>query len=209
MVVKSVAVLVLFAVAYEWGGTLGWLLAHPLASEGAGRVMFSVAFALVGLCITALGWVAGDRVAGPIRHGASRGVSRGPTRCRPHWPVVAEAAGRRAVRRLDDMAEVDLTRFLDGYRESFDQALAEIRRGRKRSHWMWFIFPQIAGLGTSPTAVHYAIRNRAEADAFLTDPTLGAGYRELVDAVWTQVVTNRVSVHSCSAHPMTTSSCRR
>jgi uncharacterized protein (DUF1810 family) len=91
------------------------------------------------------------------------------------------------VRRLGVVADVDLTRFIDGYHESFDQALAEIRGGRKRSHWMWFIFPQIAGLGTSPTAARYAISSRAEADAFLSDPTLGAGYRELVDAVWTQL----------------------
>lgn len=99
------------------------------------------------------------------------------------------------------MADVDLTRFIDGYRQSFDQALDEICRGRKRSHWMWFVFPQLAGLGTSTTAAHYAIRNRAEADAFLTDPTLGAGYRQLVDAVWTQVVTNRVAVHRLFGSP--------
>jgi uncharacterized protein (DUF1810 family) len=99
------------------------------------------------------------------------------------------------------MADVDLARFIDGYHESFDQALGEIRGGRKRSHWMWFIFPQVAGLGTSPTAAHYAIASRAEADAFLSDPTLGAGYRQLVDAVWTQVVTNRVSVHKLFGSP--------
>src|SRR5688572_11034480 len=99
------------------------------------------------------------------------------------------------------MAETDLARFLDGYRESFDQALAEIRGGRKRTHWMWFIFPQVDGLGTSPTAVHYAIHSRAEADAFLTDPTLGAGYRQLVDAVWTQVVTIRVSIRKLLGSP--------
>jgi uncharacterized protein (DUF1810 family) len=99
------------------------------------------------------------------------------------------------------MADGDLARFIGGYRESYDQAMSELSRGRKRSHWMWFIFPQIAGLGTSPTAVHYAIRDRAEADAFLTDPTLGTAYRELVDVVWTQVVTNRVSVHRLFGSP--------
>lgn len=99
------------------------------------------------------------------------------------------------------MAEVDLARFLDGYRGVFDQALSEIRRGRKRSHWMWFIFPQVAALGTSPTAVYYAIRDRAEADAFLTDPDLGVRYRQLVDSVWTQVVTNCVSVSQLFGSP--------
>ena len=69
------------------------------------------------------------------------------------------------------MADVDLERFRDGYRRDFDRALAEINAGRKRSHWMWFIFPQVAGLGSSPTAAHYAIRDRAEAEAFLPTPS--------------------------------------
>lgn len=99
------------------------------------------------------------------------------------------------------MAEADLARFLDGYRASFDQALAEIRHGRKRTHWMWFIFPQIDGLGSSPTAVHYAIHSRAEADAFLTDPMLGTGYRQIVDAVWTNVVIDRVTIRHLFGSP--------
>lgn len=99
------------------------------------------------------------------------------------------------------MAEVDLARYHDGYRKWFGRALAEIRCGRKGSHWMWFIFPQIAGLGSSPTAVHYAIRSRAEADAFLTDPFVGAGYRELVDAVWTQTITHQVSMNKLFGSP--------
>ena len=86
------------------------------------------------------------------------------------------------------MPDADLQRFHDGYRSHYVQALDEINAGRKRTHWMWFIFPQITGLGSSPTAAHYAIRDRAEADAFLNDPTLGPGYRTLVDAVWHQVV---------------------
>ena len=86
------------------------------------------------------------------------------------------------------MPATDLERFHDGYRDDFHQALSEINGGRKRSHWMWYIFPQIAGLGSSPTAAHYAIRNRAEAEAFLRDPLLGPGYRTLVDAVWQRVI---------------------
>ena len=86
------------------------------------------------------------------------------------------------------MADADLERFHDGYRRHLDDALAEINGGRKRTHWMWFIFPQVAGLGTSPTAIHYAVRDRAEADAFVRDPILGSGYRALVDAVWRQVI---------------------
>ena len=92
------------------------------------------------------------------------------------------------------MPDADLERFHDGYRRHYDQALSEINRGRKRSHWMWFIFPQVTGLGSSPTAAHYAIRNRAEAEAFLRDPILGPGYRTLVDAVWQQVIGGGISV---------------
>jgi uncharacterized protein (DUF1810 family) len=55
----------------------------------------------------------------------------------------------------------------------FETALAELRRGRKTSHWIWFVFPQIAGLGQSPTSRRYAISSRAEAQAYLRHPVLG------------------------------------
>ena len=77
----------------------------------------------------------------------------------------------------------DLRRFVDAQAGVYDSALAEIRRGAKRSHWMWFVFPQIAGLGRSPTAQHYAIRSLAEASAYLDHPVLGPRLRECVDAV--------------------------
>ncbi len=57
--------------------------------------------------------------------------------------------------------------------ETYEAALAELRAGRKRSHWMWFIFPQIAGLGQSPVSRTYAIASLAEASAYLADPVLG------------------------------------
>jgi uncharacterized protein (DUF1810 family) len=66
-----------------------------------------------------------------------------------------------------------LDRFLSAQALVHDQALAELRRGRKTSHWMWFIFPQIAGLGRSETARFYAIRDAAEARAYLAHPLLG------------------------------------
>ncbi len=56
---------------------------------------------------------------------------------------------------------------------TYDQALAELRRGRKVSHWMWFVFPQIAGLGFSATSRHFAISSLAEAEAYLEHPVLG------------------------------------
>ena len=66
-----------------------------------------------------------------------------------------------------------LQRFLDAQDDTYEQARAERAAGQKRSHWMWFIFPQIAGLGSSPTAQRYAIADLAEARAFLQHPTLG------------------------------------
>ncbi|MEV6599251.1 DUF1810 domain-containing protein [Actinoplanes sp. NPDC051346] len=67
----------------------------------------------------------------------------------------------------------DLGRFVSAQDAIYDRALAELRAGDKRSHWMWFVFPQIAGLGFSQTARTYAIRDLAEARAYLAHPVLG------------------------------------
>ena len=77
----------------------------------------------------------------------------------------------------------DLSRFLEAQEHTYDEALAEIRDGHKRSHWMWFIFPQLAGLGLSPTAARYGIRSLAEARAYLRHPTLGPRLVEIANAV--------------------------
>jgi uncharacterized protein (DUF1810 family) len=66
-----------------------------------------------------------------------------------------------------------LERFVAAQEGVYDRALEELREGRKRSHWMWFVFPQIAGLGRSETARRYAIRDRGEAAAYLAHPVLG------------------------------------
>lgn len=66
-----------------------------------------------------------------------------------------------------------LKRFLDAQDMVYSQALSEIRQGRKKTHWMWFIFPQIKGLGYSETSKFFAIKNTAEAVAFLNHPVLG------------------------------------
>jgi len=76
-----------------------------------------------------------------------------------------------------------LQRFLDAQDGVYEQALAELRAGRKRSHWMWFVFPQIAGLGHSSTAVYYAIADLAEARAYLAHPLLGARLAECAGAL--------------------------
>ncbi len=99
------------------------------------------------------------------------------------------------------MCDVDLERFRDGYRRDLGRALGEIEHGRKRSHWMWFIFPQIAGLGASPMAAHYAIHSRAEAEAFLRDPSLGPGYQKLLDAVWQQVIQHGATIQMLFGRP--------
>jgi len=72
----------------------------------------------------------------------------------------------------------DLQRFVDAQAPVYDRVITELREGRKRSHWMWFVFPQIAGLGYSPTSRTYAITSRAEARAYLAHPVLGARLTE-------------------------------
>lgn len=78
---------------------------------------------------------------------------------------------------------VDLSRFLKAQEQDYEQALREIRSGRKRSHWMWYIFPQIQGLGFSPTAQYYAIRDLQEARDYLAHPVLGARLKEISSAL--------------------------
>ncbi|ACS44144.1 conserved hypothetical protein (plasmid) [Methylorubrum extorquens AM1] len=93
-----------------------------------------------------------------------------------------------------------LSRFIEAQRGSYDQALAELRAGEKRSHWMWFIFPQLAGLGMSAMAQHYAISGLDEARAYLQHPVLGERLRTCTAAV--NAVTGGPRIR-CSARPMT------
>jgi uncharacterized protein (DUF1810 family) len=82
-------------------------------------------------------------------------------------------------------ASFDLERFVTAQNRggTYERALAELRRGRKESHWMWFVFPQIEGLGSSSTARTYAIRSLDEARAYLAHPVLGARLRECAQAL--------------------------
>jgi uncharacterized protein (DUF1810 family) len=77
----------------------------------------------------------------------------------------------------------NLFRFLSAQEGVYDRALTEVRRGRKTSHWMWFIFPQLQGLGQSETARFYAIRDRAEAERYLAHPVLGRRIIEISQAL--------------------------
>jgi uncharacterized protein (DUF1810 family) len=72
----------------------------------------------------------------------------------------------------------NLQRFLDAQAPVYEQARRELEIGRKESHWMWFIFPQIAGLGQSPMSIRFAIASLDEARAYLAHPVLGARLRE-------------------------------
>lgn len=74
---------------------------------------------------------------------------------------------------------LNINRFLSAQETAYPRALAEIRNGRKESHWMWYIFPQLRGLGRSNTAWYYGIENLAEARAYLAHPVLGGRLRKI------------------------------
>jgi uncharacterized protein (DUF1810 family) len=78
----------------------------------------------------------------------------------------------------------ELIRFLDAQNQVYLKALSEIKKGKKETHWMWYIFPQIKGLGSSETAKYYAIKDLKEATAYLEHPILGKHLIEITEAVW-------------------------
>ena len=78
------------------------------------------------------------------------------------------------------MTEADLIRFINAQSQIYAQVVEELTSGRKRTHWMWFIFPQLAGLGRSAMADRYAIRDLDQARRYLNDPILGSRLRQLV-----------------------------
>ena len=85
----------------------------------------------------------------------------------------------------DLLSRHDLDRFVDAQEAdgTYDHALRELRAGRKRGHWMWFVFPQVAGLGTSATSQHFALETVGAARAFLAHPVLGPRLLDCVDAL--------------------------
>jgi uncharacterized protein (DUF1810 family) len=78
----------------------------------------------------------------------------------------------------------NLQKFLDAQEHTYEQALAEIKAGRKTGHWMWFIFPQVAGLGQSSTSVYFAIRDYKEAKEYLQHPVLGSRLKEICEVLF-------------------------
>jgi uncharacterized protein (DUF1810 family) len=85
----------------------------------------------------------------------------------------------------------NLTRFIAAQEHAYDTALAEVTQGRKRSHWMWYIFPQLRGLGFSPTAQLYGISGSEEARAYLAHPVLGPRLIAICEAA--------LAIEGCSA----------
>jgi uncharacterized protein (DUF1810 family) len=92
-------------------------------------------------------------------------------------------AGRRVIsdRIMDDPYSLD--RFVEAQQPIYGQVCTELRHGRKASHWMWFVFPQIQGLGHSPIARHFAVASLAEAQTYLDHPSLGPRLRECTQLV--------------------------
>ena len=78
---------------------------------------------------------------------------------------------------------MSLERFLKAHEKTYDAAFGELKAGRKTGHWIWWIFPQLRGLGTSEYSVFYGLADQAEAKAYLEHPVLGARYRECVAVV--------------------------
>jgi uncharacterized protein (DUF1810 family) len=92
----------------------------------------------------------------------------------------------------------DLERFVSAQQPVIDTVLVELRQGRKQSHWIWFVFPQVDGLGSSSMARQYAIKSRAEAAAYLAHPVLGA---RLLECTETVVAHTRKSAHDIFGSP--------
>jgi uncharacterized protein (DUF1810 family) len=95
------------------------------------------------------------------------------------WPVIKPANDPLLIAKMEPMdSTLGLERFVTAQEPVYAQVCSELRAGRKTSHWMWYIFPQISGLGFSSMSQMYAIRNRAEAEAYLAHPVLGVRLRE-------------------------------
>lgn len=89
---------------------------------------------------------------------------------------------------------MSLDRFLQAQEKTYEGALAELQAGRKTGHWMWWIFPQLRGLGTSHNSTFYGLADEAEAVSYLTHPVLGSRYRECVEVVHGHLCMGRVSL---------------
>ena len=96
------------------------------------------------------------------------------------------------------MSNHDLERFLTAQQRNYETALAELKRGQKDSHWMWYIFPQLQGLGESATSQYYAIKNRQEAQDYLNHPLLG---QRLITSAQTLLDLKNRTAHEVFGYP--------
>lgn len=99
---------------------------------------------------------------------------------------------------LESSGPFNLNRFCQAQETTYESALSEIRSGRKKTHWMWFIFPQYAGLGFSSTSVFYAIKTLDEARAYLAHPVLGSRLEECCQAL---LALENLTVHEIFGSP--------
>lgn len=88
---------------------------------------------------------------------------------------------------------MSLERFIKAQEKTYEQALGELKAGRKTGHWIWWIFPQMKGLGMSHNSIYYGLADEAEARAYLNHPILGARYRECVSVVHGHLCQGRVA----------------
>ena len=88
----------------------------------------------------------------------------------------------------------DLQRFLSAQERDYDLALREIKDGKKRSHWMWYIFPQISGLGFSDMSSYYALKNLKEAEAYFRHPVLGARLMEITKVLLSKTSSDATAI---------------
>jgi uncharacterized protein (DUF1810 family) len=100
---------------------------------------------------------------------------------------------------MTDRDPFELSRFVDAQSAVWSSVLAELRDGRKRSHWMWFVFPQLRGLGRSETARHYGLGGLEEARAYLAHPLLGARLQECASVL--EGLDPRLSAHDIFGDP--------
>jgi uncharacterized protein (DUF1810 family) len=91
---------------------------------------------------------------------------------------------RRQEKKMNSGDPFELKRFVDAQEQVYDRVCEELRNGRKQSHWMWFVFPQLGGLGHSPMAQKYGISSLHEAEAYLNHTILGARLRECTELVF-------------------------
>lgn len=94
----------------------------------------------------------------------------------------------------------DLSRFKEAQEISYFNALEEIKRGRKQGHWMWYVFPQILGLGHSSTSQHFAIQNIEEATDYLNDPVLGIRLIEICNELVKLECNDAYTIFGCPDH---------